>query len=1543
MEAVEKTLTYRDDTGPYRKLLPGNEDKNQCNTKAKSDESNYVDLDDLLDMNSECTKTVKVTFTGDGNQLAVFKCNSDTSGERSPGVREIDDNVDQIYEETSKDRWADRPVSEDSPMDTYLTEFNSNVDLGNDNTTEPQSEIVPRDYNVPSECEELQYTDMYLNSKTESDDGESVVLSDHCAPDTVIDESHYITTHEIQLTELDHDVDYDFGRGNCWDIEDDNLVYSFVDYASFESDETTEETLIGLVDGRSQAKVKSSKAQCNVHQRVSGCAVVSTESEFCDSDKCPSSDESICKKQNSSGNSAGKIHLSIKTSSRAINDSNNIIENENICYNTKHMGNRSHFFFTSTDARAEALCDRSQYFIPAPGRQHFATKLRGKDVNEYSSGASSSISELDDADKEVRNLTAKSFRSLACPYFDAINLSTSSESSMSENGLGLNKWSAFVDLKYGNMSHAEQNLIAHKSATATFEMSKNADYKSIHGIAISNKKVPQTKMFSLNTKISSPQHASSSTQNVEFTGPFEPGSEVITLTKTLNFRCNVEAGSPEPGKSPKYSENVSGARSIEEVTGTLPAKPGYEVSYQHSDAGDSMEGTQKNASLASSLLKNVISKKMQFEQERKMERGEIRDKHPTHSPCFQCKDQDGIRERDTERGVHSQSTKSGSGYTSNSSDEQGGWATVDAQGDSRPNSCDPKEERTRTLASFQPKNEARLDSQRDACEPTRGSLSHSQNSAFKSWRDGEPEPQDEHEIHSITDNTEERELDTRSVSSKLTKLSHLFVPNSHRLPKDTELKEQVSDSTFLGEQKEQQGDRERKFRPDNNAGIVKGSKAPEIKIRLRSVKENKCNPLNIDNLLTPNISYPIKSAGDSKCQVLPASDRVPHFTVRDIRDNKCKFQTPIHQVRDVRKLVKSSYRLVSVDNSESKGAVAPATASLREDNKASKKLPGKKSPPSSIVIKCQSVNTNSSTKQGVLVTEAPKQRQIENDRSSPKPSPDCAKNEPTSLHRATGRPPIGFAKHPNTDQSEAKQKQEKMVEAGERKPESKIPKQVALEKLKAAVKTMEQLYVFDRNEWKRKSQAPWPITDSHVLSLIAKEEHGGPEELGSAGDRERLITETNTDRLPETCNIQEEKGCLRIIHVPFTKNTFKTQSQQSKMFSNKSVFHLGNSIKTAVSSSSFASRNGPQPCSPSHATSMVKSISTKTPKAPLSLKICPPKRALVDRGRFKSSSTTETTPQPIKSGNPDSENYLTIPVEGRCVGQVKLPIQEQIFPSSPAACQPGITDTKRSEHNSIQSLKRSPVVMEKRPSDTPTIPTTATIYHHSLPVVKQGAPQPQVFCFSPSIAPLPTTHSGGDPFQPTQRKMLFDPTTGQYYLVDTPSEPVTRRLFDPETGQYVDVPMPMPMPQLQPVTPMSVSPLALNTGGVYSPNYMIYPGFLSPMLPAQTVMTPQVASYVASQLEDESGNTAHRKYTLVRGGGQEGNMTGAESPYYSATGGSVPASVPVTLGHHVTTRGSAALSEGKPPVISITSQQRPRIIAPPSFDGTTMSFVVEHR
>ncbi|KAI3353159.1 hypothetical protein L3Q82_019713, partial [Scortum barcoo] len=382
---------------------------------------------------TEGAKTVKVTFTGEGNQLSVAKCDGAKQGEEGRIVSE------------------DERVAVPAPPLETLTKL-PGADRDSEDETRRRVEPEPSDCSehVCSESgEELQYTDMYLNSKTESDDGASAVLSDHCGSDTVEDESHYITTHEIQLTELDHDVDYDLGRGTCWDFEDNNLVYSFVDYASFESDETQEGTLI-VEGGRGPEKAQSSP----------GRAPVSTEqedSDLCDSDKCASSDESVCKNQSGDAN-AGQIHLSIKTSSRAVNEPVSIFDG-GTCGYARRFGDRSHFSFVSSGARAGPLCDRAQYFIPAPGRQHLATKLRRKDINEYSSGASSSISELDDADKEVRNLTAKSFRSLACPYFDAINLSTSSESSMSE--YGLNQWSAYVDWNYGNISRGGEGAERH--------------------------------------------------------------------------------------------------------------------------------------------------------------------------------------------------------------------------------------------------------------------------------------------------------------------------------------------------------------------------------------------------------------------------------------------------------------------------------------------------------------------------------------------------------------------------------------------------------------------------------------------------------------------------------------------------------------------------------------------------------------------------------------------------------------------------------------------------------------------------------------------------------------------------------------------------------------------------------------------------------------------------------------------------------------------------------------------------------------------------
>ncbi|XP_008284800.1 uncharacterized protein LOC103360707 [Stegastes partitus] len=1439
MEAAEKTLTYRDDTGLHSKLLTDDKSKDSGKgkeraTETNSDESNYVDLD----MKPDGPKTVKVTFTGEGNQLSVIKCDSSKQHES----RII---AEQFAEEQSEDERDAGPPSAEPPLETLIQL--PNTDQDSENERQRQAELDPSDCSehVCSESDELQYTDMYLNSKTESDDGASAVLSDHCGSDTVEDESHYITTHEIQLTELDHDVDYDLGRGTCWDFEDDNLVYSFVDYASFESDETQEGTLI--LEGRSQAKVQSNL----------GGAVVSTEqeeSDLCDSDKCASSDESMCKNHSGDPN-AGKIHFSIKTSSRAVNDPVGVFDGSTCGY-TKHFGDRSHFSFVSSGARAGPLCDRAQYFIPAPGRQHLATKLRRKDINEYSSGASSSISELDDADKEVRNLTAKSFRSLACPYFDAINLSTSSESSVSE--YGLNKWSAYVDWNYGNISRGrERSVIAHKTSSATLEMNKVVDSKR-HGKSVTGMKAPQTKMYALNRRTTS-QQSSSSSKKIQLKDPVQPAQRGVTL----NFRCNVQ--SHESNRGSKCSKK---ARS-NEFTGTVLARSGCEMQYHHTD---SMGDTHKRAIFASSLLKNVISKKMQFEQERKMERGEICDTYPSLSPCFQIKDQDGVKCQG--RGLQRQTSESGSGFTVNSGDDQG-----------RSSSCGPAEETKG--------NKVPDDSEKGQDEHQKAPLIHSQSSAFNSLKEDGLEAVKEAEPASVSDTqtTVKEGLDTSSMLTKL-----LFVPSCQLLSKERDFTEAVTVAPAGSQKCEKElkmGNEEHVAGREENG---KEGKTPEIKIRLRSVKENKGCTLNIANLLTPKISYNVntfRAADDTKCHVLSAVDKVPNFTVRDIRDTKCKFQTPIYHVRDVRKLVKSSYRFVSLDNSDGKCT----TAGDKPEGKA-KMEPVKHLLPSPIVIKCNSVKTNVKSQ-----TAAASQKQAEAGTTS-----ETSQSENTACTASRGVSVV--TKQGYTDQSEsqanpeskqAKQRQEKFTgETAERRNEPTVPKQDALEKLKAAVKTMEQLYVFDRNEWKRKTQAPHPIADSHVLSLIAREEQGGEE-----------VEMTNADRIPlinttETGKPQGDKRALNIIHVPYNNDTFKTQSQQGKTFTNKSILHFGNKTRVSVSSDS-----NPVPQSSALQTSLTTK-SSNTAVAPLSVKIEPPKHSPVEQGKVKISPTATQACS-------DSENYLTIPGLGY-TNEIKLLNPE-----------PASRDSNSSKTHAGSSKgpeqKRSPLIMEY---------PAATIYHHSA-AASGPQIQQQVLCFSPTVPTVSPTPSTGDSIQQTQRKMLLDPTTGHYYLVDTPIQATTKRLFDPETGQYVDVPMPhSPVAPVTPVTPvpLSLSPLALSPGA-FAPTYMIYPGLIpSPTLAAQAVL-PQSPCHS----EDAIGE----KVKKARSPRPESHAVGAESAYYSATGEAPqgPLQLPVSLGH-VTTRGSVASSERKP-VISITTQQGPRIIAPPSFDGTTMSFVVEHR
>ncbi|XP_044040823.1 uncharacterized protein C4orf54 homolog [Siniperca chuatsi] len=1518
---VETPATLREVKDLLQKLAHGEEVAPE-----KQHESKYVDLE-LVDVNTGGAKPGKDRRFGERNQMSVPIYSSGSGARRATAANhEL-----AIKTETETKKKEDSGVGKCAE---YVKEGSSDPSSASDlpclhakseDCLKPGDKIEhaitqPEVPNKEDNKKELQSSDNYLSGRSESDDYEedddvSLVLSDDCVPCVTEDESHYITTHEIQLSELsDHDGDYDLGVGSStsWDIEDDNQVYSFVDYASFDGD--------GAAKDRGDSRQPGSRGAA---------AAVSTllESDLCEAAKFTTSDESVSKpQQQCSGSSAGQIHLSIRTTSRAINDPSNIQEQENILYHARHSGDMSRYVFRGVDGKAETLCDRAKCFIAAPGRLHFGRKLVGKEVTGYSSGESSAVSELDDADKEVRNLTARAFKSLAYPYFDAINFSTSSESSASEHGIGINRWSTFVDLKYGNMNMSQgldQSVVSHQNSTASFEIAKNLDNRGYKDIALASIKPPTSKIFTLN---GNPHSASSSTKKIELMGKFSQGhSGVIRLTETLNFRCNVKSRMSEGERRPNFAQNAAGSRSTDEVTNSLPSSQRRGASKPPSKT---MEDMHKKAIFASSLIKNVISKKMQFEQERKMERGEISEPHQTPSPCFVHQESDSHRGKGS-RELHRQSSK----FSESSSDYA--IMCVDELGDIVDSgSCDTKSDSRRqdTAApvpetNLEPANEAGIDTKKGTLEASKSTLLRSQNSAFRCWKDEELEFQKDHkndktpEGKSPSANDKEGEWDQYSSGGgKLTKMSHLFVPSIQLLSSDGEVGQQLQNRNYSP-----CGDGGGiKLRSDNTLYIedsrsVATSKSPEIKINLRSVRDNKKEPFGVSKLRAPNIGCNTASfirTDDFKCQALAAafkgesSDKVPHFMVRDIRDNKGKLQTPIHQVRDVRKLVKSSYHFVSLDNNENKSHFASADSHSEQKKQMPYRNPNSVSP---IVIKCQSVNTNSNGKQSGNLIELSKREPFDIDTSSP----EGAKSAP--MQRAAGTAPIGNSNNSSEggiglriESRIASKRQEKTSDITDKKPESKMANQVALEKLQAAVKTMEQLYVFERNEWKRKNE-PQPLTDSHVLSLIASEEHGGPEEEGARG--------SNNDKTPPAVAASPGTDSLlrredKVFQTPGSRDDrlVAKSIQATSTTENKNMFSLSSNLKASTTAKS------PQPNTITQTPFSTKSFVQRSPKLPVSLKIS--QRKLSGHEEAESKEVERST-QELLRASADNENYLTIPVKSHASSNKQASSADktsvytfttQTHPTTPSG---HLGSGARGQEDHNQSPKRSSIVMETR---SPEIPS-ATIYH-SLPL-GISTNQPQVYCFSPAITPAPTL----DPFLATQRKMLLDPTTGNYYLVDTPVQPATKRLFDPETGQYVDVPM--PQPPMTPV-PMPISPLALSPGA-YGHTYMIYPGFMPTpsVIPARTL----VQSQMSVQSEAESGERVSSQQT-------EGMYM--ESPFYMATGKS-PQAASGAQQQATTNKPPQGFSSFKQPVISITSQQGPRIVAPPSFDGTTMSFVVEHR
>ncbi|KAB0397362.1 hypothetical protein E2I00_018152, partial [Balaenoptera physalus] len=722
------------------------------------------------------------------------------------------------------------------------------------------------------------------------------------------------------------DTDFDVGLASRWDFEDNNVIYSFVDYASFGgSDETPEDVTTPSEEDDDNSCYLSTTPSTNATRTPSptgsdparpsagssGGDTSSTEvgSGPSDSDPTPPATgpgtatpcepllqplEAASAAASSCGSAASQILLSIKPTSRAINEPSNVCAKQNIIYAAKHEGDMSLRVSTAAEHNSSSLKqdpaaavaqDHAKKFIAVPARlQTRCGAIRAKELVDYSSGASSAVSELDDADKEVRNLTSRAFRSLAYPYFEALNLSSRESSSLSEVGFG--RWSAFLDLKCGGVgARVEQSLLRSSAASMAAGLRKGSGARTTADQLYIQSKKSQTKALEFVVS-----KVEGEIKHVEtplcFQKQVQSGSRVVTLLEPLNLRSESKASSAAgpcratkgPSKGPESVDTDDGSEASE--GSRLVSRAG---------------GPQKKSKFASSLLKNVISKKMQREHEFRMERGEVSDTshHHLSSASKETEGPPPGGERQRERGLQRQSSRhseAGSEYTVVSVSDAGGEGS--AAGSKSPvfKASAPRESHAgsgRDFADGHPVEVCEI--RKSASETVKSTFLRSQNSAFRSWK--------------------EKEAEKRQEKA-----------------------------------------------PATSTAVIR-PKVPEIKIRLGSVQQPGSD-FNIAKLLTPKLasgsaSNLLKTTEDNSRaqQKLFRGDnleKVPQFQVRDVRD-KSKAQGPLHQVRDVRKLIKAP------GDSSDKGSVTPEQGLTGPKPRQLAPAAGGSGSLSPMVITCQAV------------------------------------------------------------------------------------------------------------------------------------------------------------------------------------------------------------------------------------------------------------------------------------------------------------------------------------------------------------------------------------------------------------------------------------------------------------------------------------------------------------------------------------------------------------------------------------------------------------
>ncbi|KAE8284523.1 hypothetical protein D5F01_LYC17856 [Larimichthys crocea] len=187
-----------------------------------------------------------------------------------------------------------------------------------------------------------------------------------------------------------------------------------------------------------------------------------------------------------------------------------------------------------------------------------------------------------------------------------------------------------------------------------------------------------------------------------------------------------------------------------------------------------------------------------------------------------------------------------------------------------------------------------------------------------------------------------------------------------------------------------------------------------------------------------------------------------------------------------------------------------------------------------------------------------------------------------------------------------------------------------------------------------------------------------------------------------------------------------------------------------------------------------------------------------------------------------TDRYLGDKVERRL--SADMSINEKLVPR-----------TQRIEKSIMDELQQRGRAKDKASRDNPlrrshSIDTYTTEAPHPSNLSRQSSHTSQLSRQS-SIEHAIVTQS----FPMTQRKLLQDPDSGQYFFVDMPVQVKTKTFFDPATGSYVQLPVQPPEGAVPQASPMEV----------LTPPMVVYHGFvpvpLSPMAQKATIQAPHIA------------------------------------------------------------------------------------------------------